>query len=260
MATETTPGPSSADAEVRSGGRLIGIVEMLSVARRPLSGREIGERLGIPTTTLHRIMGTLVRLRWVDRRPGGVYGPGPALLGLGGVVLGRSTLIQLARPILQQVADLSGLQSHLAVLAGRSVTYLARASGAGAEATDFKLGAVQPVHCTSAGKLLFALLPEVEEEEWLRSLVLRRYTSLTMIDQGEVRAELRRIRERGYSVDPGEYNDFWRSVAVPVLGTGQRPVAAITCGGPPEKMTIEHQGRMRQEMTLLADELSHQLA
>jgi DNA-binding IclR family transcriptional regulator len=104
------------------------------------------------------------------------------------------------------------------------------------------------------------LLPEPEQQDWLGSLTLRRYTSLTITDMNDLREELHQIREQGYSVDPGQYSDFWRSVAVPVLGAGQKPVAAMTCGGLPEKMTIEHQGWMQQEMSVAADELSHQLA
>src|SRR5688500_4946731 len=115
------------DAEVRSGARLASIVQLLARERRALSGAEIAQALEIPATTAQRIMATLVRLRWVDRKSAGGYVLGAGFLGVSALALGRSALVHLAKPVLRQVADLSGLQSHLGVAAGRSVTFIARA-------------------------------------------------------------------------------------------------------------------------------------
>lgn len=249
-----------ADTEVRSGGRLIRIVEMLATERRPLTAGEIASHLKIPQTTVHRLLATLVAMRWAERMATRLYRLGPGVLGTGGVAIGRSPLVQLARPVLVQVASLSGLASHLGVLVGSAVTYLAHAGGLEMETAQFKLGSLQPLHCTSAGKLLLALLPEGPREALLESRPLRSYTDLTITDKDQLRAELQRIRQNGYSADPGEYSEFWRSVAVPIHNSAGEAIAAITCGGRPEKMTVEHGSWMRQEMTVLAEELSGQLA
>jgi len=236
------------------------MVELFTKERRPLTAGEVAARLQIPQTSVHRLLGTLVTMRWLERKSGRLYQLGPALLGVGGLSLGRSSLVQLARPVLGHVAEVSGLDSYLAVLVGDGVTYIARESGRLSERGPFKFGSLQPIHCTSAGKLLFAFLPEPERSALLESLPLRAHTDRSIIDRRELLAELERIRENGYSSDLGEYNEFWRSVAVPVVDGGGDVVAAITCGGRPEQMTVEHQGWMRQEMSTLAEELSGQLA
>jgi IclR family transcriptional regulator, pca regulon regulatory protein len=248
------------EAEVRSGARLIRIVEMLAMERRPLTAGEIAERLAIPLSSAHRLLATLVNLRWAERKSARLYRIGPRLLGVGGLALGRSALVQAARPVLGGVAEISGLDSYLGVLVGDSVTYLARATGRGPDTPEFKLGALQPLHCTSAGKLLLAFLPQDEREALLKMLTLRQFTDRTILERDVLVAALDGIRENHYSIDTGEFNEFWRSVAVPVQGSDGDVVAAITCGGRPDRMTVEHQGWMRQEMSVLAEELSGQLA
>jgi DNA-binding IclR family transcriptional regulator len=239
---------------------VIRIVEMFAKERRPLTAGEIAARLNIPQTSVHRLLSTLVSLRWAERKSGRLYQLGPGVLGVGGLGIGRSTLIQLSRPVLSHIAELSGLDSYLAVLVGDGVTYIARESGPKSERGDFKLGSLQPVYCTSAGKLLLAFMPDTDRVEIIEGLSFRPYTERTILDREHLRTELDRIRANGYSTDLGEYNEFWRSVAVPVTSSSEEVLAAITCGGRPEMMTVEHQGWMRQEMSVLAEELSSQLA
>lgn len=246
------------DGEVRSGARLVRIVELLA-AGRERTAADIGERLDIPTTTVHRIMATLVRLRWVERTPGGQYRIGPSFLGASGLALGRSALVHLARPVLQQVAELSGAQSYLGVLAGTRVTYLARAAEGRAAKHAFGLGASQPLHCTSAGKLLLAHLPPHERDELVRTIELSRCTPRTITDRAELATELDHIRTQGYSEDSGELTEHWRSMAVPVLGADDAVVAAITCGGTPGTIPREDLGWVRHELATLVEGLSHQL-
>lgn len=249
----------ASDAEVRSGARLIRIVEALATRRGPLSGTEIASRLDIPPTTASRILATLVRMRWADRDAAGGYRLASGFVAISGLVVGRSTLIHLSKPVLEQVAELSGLQSHLGVLAGARVTFLARASRLTGDERPFHLGASQPIHCTAAGKLLFAFLRRAERDELFETLELKGYTPSTITDREALRAELEAIREKGYSVDPGEFSDFWRSQAVPVF-RGDDVVAAITCGGPADAVEPDKQGWVRHEMLTLAEELSHRLA
>jgi DNA-binding IclR family transcriptional regulator len=233
---------------------------MFAKERRPLTAGEIAARLNIPQTSVHRLLSTLVALRWAERKSGRLYQLGPGVLGVGGLGIGRSTLIQLSRPVLGHIAELSGLDSYLAVIVGDGVTYIARESGPRSERGEFKLGSLQPVYCTSAGKLLLAFLPDSERSEILDTIAFRPYTERTILDREHLRAELERIRESGYSTDPGEYNEFWRYVAVPITNSAGDVIAAITCGGRPEMMTVEHQGWIRQEMSVAAEELSSQLS
>jgi len=250
----------AAENEVRSGARVMRIVETLAKERRPLAASEISARLGIPQTSAHRLLATMTAMRWVERKPGHLYQLGPVVLGLSGLGLGGSTLVKLAKHVISQIAEISRLDSYLAVLVGDGVTFIDRASGLDSDRGAFKLGVLQPLHCTSSGKLLLALLEPDEREQVLVGLTLRRFTERSITSLPELREELARIRDVGYSVDSGEFSEFWRSVAVPVSNSSGEVLGAVTCGGRPERMSVEHIGWMRQEMMVLVEELSQQLA
>jgi DNA-binding IclR family transcriptional regulator len=99
-----------------------------------------------------------------------------------------------------------------------------------------------------------------EQSELMKTMSLRPYTERTIVDRKELRAEMDLIRANRFATDRGEYSEFWRSVAVPVWNTAGEVIAAVTCGGRPERMTVEHQDWMRQEMMVLAEELSSQVS
>lgn len=256
----TSKGSPSRDDEVRSGARVMRIVEALAKERRPLAASEISAKLGIPQTSAHRLLATMTSMRWVERKPGRLYQLGSTLLAVAGLGLGSATLVKLADPVMAHIAELSRLDSYLALLIGDGVTFIHRRSGVDSDRPEFKLGALQPAHCTSSGKLLLAFLKPKEQEKTLAGLRLRRFTERTITSVAELREELSRIRNSGYAVDSGEFSEFWRSVALPISNSSGDVVAAVTCGGRPEKMTVEHLDWIRQEMMVLVEELSHQLA
>jgi DNA-binding IclR family transcriptional regulator len=83
-----------------------------------------------------------------------------------------------------------------------------------------------PLHCTAIGKLLLAELPEAALEAQLASGQLARYTSTTITDPRKLKAELKRTREQGYSLDNEEFMSGVICMAVPVRGPRDGQVCA----------------------------------
>jgi DNA-binding IclR family transcriptional regulator len=67
------------------------------------------------------------------------------------------------------------------------------------------------------------------------------------------------IARRGYATDCGEFNERYRSLAVPVRDDTGAVIAALSCGGFEERWTPRLMEHLRGEMIVLADELSRQL-
>ena len=81
---------------------------------------------------------------------------------------------------------------------------------------DSGIGLRRPLHSTALGKVLLAWDPEGKAD--LAALgPLPALTGRTIVDHGELRAELDRVREAGYALNDGESGDGIRTVAVPVL-------------------------------------------
>jgi DNA-binding IclR family transcriptional regulator len=70
-----------------------------------------------------------------------------------------------------------------------------------------------------------------------------------------LRAELKKVRQRGYAVDDREHQANMRCIAVPVRDRDGRVVAALSATDAAERMTASRQ----EEIRLLLAEAAHRL-
>ena len=90
------------------------------------------------------------------------------------------------------------------------------------------VGRRYPAHCGAAGKALLAFLPPRELEELIRRRGLKAYTSNTITTPAQLKAELQRVRERGYSIDNEEYEEGLKCIGAPVRDFSGNVVASIS--------------------------------
>ena len=100
------------------------------------------------------------------------------------------------------------------------------------------LGEHAPMYCTGLGKALLAFMPEEEQLKYAPDEFVK-FTENTLTSKEELLEDLRRIRERGYSIDNMEHEYGVACVAVPIFGHDGTPVAAISISGPSPR--FQHQ-------------------
>jgi IclR family acetate operon transcriptional repressor len=106
------------------------------------------------------------------------------------------------------------------------------------------------------GKLLLSYLEEAEAEARLRSEGMRAFTTSTITDVETMLGELRTIRAQGFAVDNSERFETGRGIAVPVMGEGGLPVAAMLALG---RLDPARDEATIQQMQALARGLSDRL-
>jgi len=87
---------------------------------------------------------------------------------------------------------------------------------------------------------------------------LPRYTDRTITDPDQLRAELAKIRQRGYAENRGEWEDDVRGAAAPVRDRDGRVIAAISAAGPVFRLT-EDWAELGETVRPVADEMSRAL-
>ena len=97
--------------------------------------------------------------------------------------------------------------------------------------TFHTIGDTSPLHATAAGRAVLAHLPKQDIEEFSTG-VLEPYGEETITDPAELRAELLRVRDRGYSVNHNQYRPDVCAVAAPVLDGDGSPLAAVAVSMP----------------------------
>lgn len=219
---------------------------------------EITELSGLNRTTVFRFLYTLRQLGLVaydaeTRR----YSLGVGVLQLGFEYLNGLPLVDRAIPLLRALRDDLGDSTHLGVLDGASVVYLARVPIDRIMNAAVSVGARLPATNTSMGRVLLAHLPPERLAEVLRGIELRPRTPRSPSTLGELREVLSTIRQQGYAITDQEYEPGVFSIAAPVRDGPSSVVAAINVTGPVDRFTPESvQERHLPALLRTADALS----
>jgi DNA-binding IclR family transcriptional regulator len=249
---------ASRSSGVQSVNRAVRILTALAEHPYPMGVKELAEKLRISSTAVHRMLGTLAAVGWVEQNARtSRYRVGTRLLGVGAAALITNPIVQNGMAFLQRISDATGYDSFLSTLVGGRVVYLGRVHGRAGPEMDFAAGVSMPAHAFADGKILLANLPETE-----RRLIyeerLQRYTERTIVDPDEMEAELAEVRRTGYALDRGERFAKGRAVAVPVAGPDGKPLLAMMCVGKME-LTAGFVESLSEQMIEVAKEMSEQL-
>ncbi|NVI92036.1 IclR family transcriptional regulator [Actinomadura sp. BRA 177] len=189
---------------------------------------EIAHRLGLSVSTAHRIVHALHATGMLAQDPATErYFLGPTTAILGGLALERMGAT-LLRPELTALRDGTGEAVSLGVRAGDEVAVLLHLPSAHPLRYDRPPGDRDPIHTCAMGKALLACGgdPVAMAEPF------RRYTPATLTTRGELDADLRRVRDRGYALNDEERLVGVQAVAAPVRDGGGRVFAAVALQGP----------------------------
>jgi DNA-binding IclR family transcriptional regulator len=214
------------------------VVEILDSFDSPggLTLAQVVARTGLPRSSTHRILESLVRIKWLHREEH-TYHLGIRVLELGTLAAHQHELRSAAMPHLHELQSATGLVVHLALLDGTDIVYLDKLGGRFSMRVPSRVGGRAPAHCTGAGKAMLAFADETVIEELLRGPVVAP-TSVSISSATRLRAELTRVRERGIAFDREEAVAGIGCVAAPISTYGA-PTAAVSVCGPISRMNLE---------------------
>ena len=199
---------------------------------------ELAEELDRPTSTVHNYLQTLESNEYLTK-DGRTYRVGLRFLGLGKHIEDRLQIREIAIPEIDELAERTGELASLLVEEHSKGVYVYLHSGEKAVYLDAQPGMRTYLHQTGLGKALLSASQEAKVESAIEDHGLPRATPNTITDPDELRAELGRIRERGYAIDRGERVSGVRCIAVPVAPSGGEPVGAISVSGPKSRVKGE---------------------
>jgi IclR family acetate operon transcriptional repressor len=224
-----------------------------------LTSSELSRRANLPEASGYRLIQTLEEIGAVVRGPRGRYRPGLLLLSLSQNVTITDHLRDASQAPMAELAERLGLTTHLGVLEQGMVTYVAKVSAPGSFPVHTRVGAQLEAYCSGLGKVLLAALPDQEVDSFVLDGELIALTPHTITTKAGLRAELKKVRERGYAMDDREHQANMRCIAVPVLDHEGRAVAAISASDDAQRMTPERQLEIRDALFEVAKNLRQKL-
>jgi DNA-binding IclR family transcriptional regulator len=242
--------------------RGLDVLELFLTDPKPRSAPEICTALGLPRTTVHELVKTLMArgyLRAADEA-GYRYELGIRTFELGSLYRAHLDLAREGQRIAERVG--SGCQEtvHVAIRDRTDVVYIAKVDSTHAVRMVSAVGHRLPAHLTAVGKVLLSDLPA----DALRTLypsgaALPAMTPHSITSASRLRTEVAQVAEAGVGYDHCESNPDVSCVAAPVRDATGELVAALSIAVPVARWNEERAG----ELTALAREgardLSHLL-
>ncbi len=211
------------------------VLEALARSPSDRTLTDLAAECAMSKSNVHRLLRTLEECGYVRRNPESrTYKATLRLWELGVSIFSRFDLRAYARPHLRELAAVTEETTHLSVFDGEGVLYLDKVDGIHAVRTYVNIGDRAPAYCSSTGKAMLAYLPDETVKRAAGNL--KRFTDNTVRSLAQLRADLERIRQRGYSETSGEYRAGVLGYSTAIRSPSGEVIGAIGVAGPEERM------------------------
>ena len=188
--------------------------------------------LGINRTTLIRLLATLEAEHMIERRRDGGYKLALGLAALAAEALFAADIVEIADPLLAELTESLGLSSHLGVLEGVDVLYVARRTPNLHLVSNVRIGSRLPAHATSLGRIILAHLPREAVTQLFHGKRLKAATSKTPTTTADLLLQLQEDHRLGLAWSDSHYEAGISSAAAAVFDHTGQVAAAINVTGP----------------------------
>lgn len=220
---------------------------------RPVRVLDAASELSVAPSTAHRLLATLQRRGFVrqDRRTR-AYLVGDALLDLIRSTPQAWELEAAATPLLRDFVARLRETTHVAVLQGTTVAYVAGVESPELLRTGLHTGMTFPAHATAAGKILLAYLPAAELRARYSNEALTRLRKWTIGSWSALWSEMQLCRRRGYATNTEETEAGVHAVAVPICDDAGQAYASIVLTAPSSRLGRRQMAAAARELKTLA--------
>ena len=182
---------------VKSAMRTLDVIEYVLARKAGVAAQEISDALDIPGSSLSYLLSTLVERGYLsrDRRS---YFAGPSLDRFAD----RDSTASLeanAATLLRNLRNDCNETCSFMVLEGWEIeARVTEASGHGLRFA-IEIGSRKPLHSMAAGKAILAALPDARLTRYFAETNRAKFTGTTLVNESDIRAEIARIRTRGFA-------------------------------------------------------------
>ncbi len=241
--------------------RAFALLEYLAARPQGVSLSTTAQELGLPLSACHRLLTELARCGYARQtRDHGDYALTTKMAALGLSYLGESGIVEIAQPVIDQLAGLCGELVRVAIVDGDRLTFVAKAQGAKFGLRyDPDMGIDVRLSCSAGGH---AWLMTLDEERALELVVKQGFG--TPGDYGPQAPTgwkalvdiLARCRERGFALMHEMYAPGMGAMAAPVRRGKEAALGVITIAGPSVRLTQERMLAFAPQLQAAAQEFA----
>lgn len=210
-----------------------------SLASGPAGVTEIADRVGLPKSTVSRLLSTLEELGAVEQvSAGGDYRIGWTMIELAAAARPGRSLISLVRPHLAELSRLTGEAAGISIPDGDDMLYLDQLTPDSELQVRDWTGHRIPMYAVPSGHVVLAA--DAAAAQRVAAGQLTAFTPHTITDGATLLARLRLVHSDGYAWALEEFATGLNSVAAPLRTADGRVVASLHVYGPASRFPGEH--------------------
>jgi len=265
--TDATPENDRAQRGIQSievGGQLL-----LALVHhgRPMALKDLAREADMTAAKAHPYLVSFGRLGLIEQdRASGHYALGPLALQLGLIGLQQASPVQIATPLIAELAQRIGQTVAIAVWGTRGATIVRIAESPAAVHVNMRHGTVFSLTDTASGRLFGAYLPA----EAVRSLLEEERRREKRQAPGmpvppplpawkDFEVQLATVRERGLSRSEGEIVPGVNAMSAPAFDHTGAIALAVTAIGPAAILDTAWDGPIARALRECADAISQRL-
>jgi predicted transcriptional regulator len=147
--------------KVQALDRAFAVLDLLGESETPLGLAQVAASLQLHKSTAHRFLMVLERHRMVERTTNGKFRLGLRLFDFGNRAIEQYDLRDRAQPHLRRLVAETEETAHLCIMEAARMIYIDKIEPARSVRMITRVGASNPVHCTSVGKAILAFLQRI---------------------------------------------------------------------------------------------------
>ncbi|EEA04138.1 transcriptional regulator, IclR family [Burkholderia sp. H160] len=235
----------------------IEIIETVA-QHQPIGVSELSKLLKMPKSSVQRVLMTFQEAGWLRQAGSEVtrWEVGARVVAVRPSALKGGALQRAARQPMQDLCALVDETVHLSIPdSTTAMVLIEEVECKQVVRTAYSIGNVSPFHATANGLAVLAFMNDGLVDTIL-GRELPRYGENTISDPVLIREELARIRERGYSINLGQYRHAIYAIGAPVFDANGVAVASVCFSMPESRFDPERIEEWGRAVTSTANEIS----
>ncbi len=214
---------------VKSAARVLDVLELLSSRPEPIRLNELVARLGIPKSSAHALVTTLVARGYLSKDSGDRYAIVESFRqGFGWVGGFEGFLTSVSTPIVERIRDELNETVFICVRTEQqNARLIAKAVSRQPIRYDASDQGSLPGYGTVMGRVLLAWQSPDKVDAYFARTELRPFNDKTPTTEAQIRAAIAKIRQDGYGTIVDEYSTGGAGIAAPIRNASGDVVAVL---------------------------------
>jgi len=217
---------------------------------------DLARASGLPVSTCHRYVTTLLDLGALSRDSAGRFFLGLRLVTLSQASLAANSLRSVARSQLEQMAQLTGETVHLGMHTDHGIVYIDKIDSDKSVRLVSRIGSVVPHYCTAMGKAVLATFSPSERAPFL-AVATQAHTAYTLTGTA-LEQELQEVAERRWAIDEQEHEEGVRCLGAAIASSSGELLGAVSVSGPAARFSRQFCIELAPTLLAAADAIGHQ--